>query len=113
MTIMEADHAEDIRELNDNQAGHSRILKNMSEHSDKRVTRSKSHFDERFDTLERRFDTLDSRIDSVLMPTIVSGLIPLRQASPARSTTPAICPSFPRSSRWCRTYCATTSAKPK
>ena len=56
MTTMKADHAEDIRELNDNQAAHSRILKNMWE-----------HFDKRFDTLEERLNKrLDAKIDSVL-----------------------------------------------
>ena len=55
MTTMKADRAEDILEILDNQEAHSRILKNMWE-----------HFDKRFDTLERRFKTLDAKIDSVL-----------------------------------------------
>ena len=47
MTIMEADHAEDIRELKQSRDAHSRTLRKMWD-----------HFDERFNALDKKVDSI-------------------------------------------------------
>ena len=94
----------------ESQDEHSCILRKMWDHFDERFDTLEERLDKRFDTLERRFKTLDAKIDSVLKrryrrsPNSTSPPHPRLSGS----TTPAICPSFAKSSRWCWTYCPTT-----